>query len=208
MSALDSATADEGAPASGPAAEDLPRECERESPLQSYLSRERERQSTGREAFPPGSPPPQRLGMSYAGHSAASAAKQSGPRGATYVMCCGLEFISLLSHVNCLVCSCIASSRSRDRAREGLRFFNRNSSPMISNRNSSPTEAECQCQHDGKCGQRWLDDENVLVRTQQVPGRNGLKQTKTTNVCCACACMRVRIIITNSDTKIRKRNHA
>ena len=155
MSALDSATADEGAPASGPAAEDLPRECERESPLQSYLSRERERQSTGREAFPPGSPPPQRLDMSYAGHSAASAAKQSGPRGATYVMCCGLEFISLLSHVNCLVCSCIASSRSRDRAREGLRFFQ----PKFFTNDFQPKffthrSRECQCQHDCKCGQR------------------------------------------------------
>ena len=67
MSALDSATADEGAPASGPAAEDLPRECERECPLQSYLSRERERQSTGRS-----SPPPQRLDMSYAEAESAS----------------------------------------------------------------------------------------------------------------------------------------
>ena len=67
LSALDSSTADEGAPASGPAAEDLPHECERECPLQSYLSRERERQSTGRS-----SPPPQRLDMSYAEAESAS----------------------------------------------------------------------------------------------------------------------------------------
>ena len=63
----------------------------------------------------------------------------------------------------------IGSSRSREQAGVSTNDFGIFFQPKIFTSDFQPKfftsrSRECQCQHDGKCGQRWLDDEDTLHR--------------------------------------------
>ena len=63
----------------------------------------------------------------------------------------------------------IGSSRSREQAGVSTKDFGIFFQPKIFTSDFQPKfftsrSRECQCQHDGKCGQRWLDDEDTLHR--------------------------------------------